>query len=107
MSVHDTSATVSPSSQRLLGKIAVITGASSGLGRAIALAYAINGATVVCADLQPVAGVHVKEEDVKPTHEVVLESGGKGIFVQCDVRDSQSVQRLIAGTVENYGRLDM
>ena len=107
MSPHNTSATVSPSSQRLLGKIAVITGASSGLGRAIALAYAINGATVVCADLQPVAGVHIKEEDIKPTHEQILESGGMGIFVQCDVRDSQSVQGLVARTVESYGRLDM
>ena len=107
MSAPNPAITASFSSQRLADKIAVITGASSGLGRAIALTYATHGAAVVCADLQPVAEVHVKEGDVKATHEVILENGGKSLFVDCDVRDSQSVQRLIARTVEVYGRLDM
>ena len=107
MSANEASAIAFPSPQRLLNKIAVITGASSGLGRAIAIAYAAHGATVVCADLQPVAQVHIKEEDVKATHEVILETGGKSVFVECDVRDSQSVQHLIAKTVDLYGRLDM
>ena len=107
MSAPNPAITASLSSQRLSDKIAVITGASSGLGRAIALTYATHGAAVVCADLQPVAEVHVKEGDVKATHEVILENGGKSLFVDCDVRDSQSVQRLIARTVEVYGRLDM
>lgn len=107
MSTLNASAAASPSSQRLLDKTAIITGASSGLGRAIALAYATHGAAVVCADLRPVAEVHVKEGDTKATHEVILESGGKSLFVECDVRDSQSVQRLIARAVEVYGRLDM
>lgn len=104
MSLPNPSATAS---QRLLDKITIITGATSGLGRAIALAYAAHGAAVVCADLQPVAEVHVEEGDAKATHEVILESGGKSIFVECDVRDSQSVQSLISRTVEVYGRLDM
>lgn len=107
MSTLNASAAASPSSQRLLDKTAIITGASSGLGRAIALAYATHGAAVVCADLRPVAEVHVKEGDTKATHEVILESGGKSLFVECDVRDSQSVQRLIARAVEVYGRLDI
>ena len=101
------SATASPSSQRLLNKIAIITGASSGLGRAIAFAFATHGAVVVCADLQPVAQVHIKEEDLRPTHELILETGGKSAFFECDVRDSQSVQHLIAKTIDIYGRLDM
>lgn len=104
MSLPNPSATAS---QRLLDKITIITGATSGLGRAIALAYAAHGAAVVCADLQPVAEVHVEEGDAKATHEVILESGGKSIFVECDVRDSQSVQSLISRTVEVYGRLDI
>lgn len=107
MSAPISSANPLPSSQRLLDKIAIITGASSGLGRAIALAYATHGAAVVCADLQPIAEVHVKEGDVKATHELILESGGRSLFVQCDVRDSQSVQSLIAKAVEVYGKLDM
>ena len=107
MSALNSSAATSPSAQRLLDKVAIITGASSGLGRAIALAYATHGAAVVCADLRPVAAVHVKEEDVKATHDVILEDAGKSLFVECDVRDSQSIQGLIAKTVEVYGRLDM
>lgn len=100
MSAHDASATEPPFSQRLFDKTAVITGASSGLGRAITYTYATHGATVVCADLQPVAQVYVKEEDVKATHEVILESGRKSLFVECDVRDSQCVQSFNAETVE-------
>ena len=109
MSANEASATTTavPFPQRLLNKVAIITGASSGLGRAIALAYSAHGAAVVCADLQPVAKVQVKEGDDKATHEVILESGGKGVFVECDVRDSQSVQELIAQTVDIHGRLDM
>ena len=107
MSANEASLTAFASPQRLLNKIAVITGASSGLGRAIATTFAAHGAIVVCADLQPVAQVHIKEEDVKATHEVILETGGKSVFVECDVRDSQSVQHLIAKTVDMYGRLDM
>ncbi|KAL9068820.1 MAG: hypothetical protein Q9161_005907 [Pseudevernia consocians] len=107
MSAPNPPATAFPSSQRLLDKVAVITGASSGLGRAIALAYATHGAIVVCADLQPVAQVHMKEEDVKATHDVILDRGGRSLFVECNVRDSQSVQSLVARVVEVYDRLDI
>lgn len=106
-STNEASATASPSPQRLANKIAIVTGASSGIGRAIATTFATHGATVVCSDLQPVARVHLNEKDVKATHEVILEHGGKSAFVECDVRDSQSVQDLIAKTVDLYGRLDM
>ena len=107
MSDPDTSATASLPSQRLLDKTAIATGASSGLGRAIALAYATHGAAVVCADLQPEAEVPVRGEDVKATHKLIVEKGGKSRFVECDVRDSRSVQNLITETVKLYGRLDM
>ena len=107
MNPTNTPTSASSTSQRLVDKIAIVTGASSGLGRAIALAYATHGASVVCADLRPVAEIHLKEEDVKATHEVILQRGGKSRFVECDVRDSSSVQVLITSTVEVYGRLDM
>lgn len=107
MRTLNATAAASPSAQRLHDKVAIITGASSGLGRAIALAYAAHGAAVVCADLQPIAEVQMKEEDVKATNELILGSGGKSLFVECDVRDSRSMQNLVAKTVEVYGKLDM
>ena len=94
-------------SARLADRIAIVTGASSGLGRAVALYYAAEGAKVACADLNPIAQRPMKEEDVKATHEIIGERDGEAIFVPSDVSDSQSVQSLVAKTVEQYGRLDM
>ena len=96
-----------PASGRLQNKVAAITGASSGLGRAIALAYSAEGAAVVCADLDPVSKAPAKVGDVQATHEVIGERGGKSTFVKCDVTDSQDVQNLVDKAVQEYGRLDM
>ena len=97
----------SHASRRLHDKVAIVTGSSSGVGRAIAFAYAAEGAKVVCADLDPFATVQLKEADAKATHEVIHERDGQSIFVRCDVADSESVQALVEKAVQEYGRLDM
>ena len=94
-------------SQRLLNKVAIITGASSGLGRAIALAYSREGAHVVCADLRPHARAQVQAETETATDEVIRQKGGKAIFVKCDVSSATDVEGMVKKTVEEFGRVDM
>lgn len=94
---------------RLEGRVAAITGASSGLGRAIALTYAREGAAVVCADLQPNARTDTKgaEESRVPTHQLIIDDGGKASFVETDVRDEIQVEALVGCVIKDFGRLDM
>lgn len=93
-------------SQRLKGKVAIVTGASSGLGRAIALRYAEEGANIVCADLNlsPQSAI---PGSPKATHDMINERGGESIGVKVDVCDSGSVQDMVEATVNEFGRVDM
>jgi glucose 1-dehydrogenase len=86
----------------LENKVAVVTGASSGLGRAIAIRYAREGAKVVLADLRdaPIEGG-------MGTHEVIEAAGGTALACQADVAKWADVDRLITMTVEHFGRLDI
>jgi NAD(P)-dependent dehydrogenase (short-subunit alcohol dehydrogenase family) len=86
---------------RLRDRVAIITGGSSGIGQAIALAYAKEGALVVVADLNPT------EQTTASTVDQIMSGGGQALFHQTDVCDASSVNALIAQAVETYGRLDM
>lgn len=92
---------------RLQDKVAVITGSSSGLGRAIALAYAGEGALIVCTDLKPEARSEIAAEAALHTDEAIRQSGGRAIFVKTDVSTAQDVRDLVVKTVSEFGRLDM
>lgn len=91
-----------PSRSLLAGKIAVVTGASSGIGRAIAIAFAREGASVVIADLsmQPIEGGET-------TVEIVTRSGGAVSFRRTDVGRFSDIDALIGETVARHGRLDV
>lgn len=82
---------------RLDGKVAVITGAASGIGRATALLFAAEGAKVVAADWHEGAGVA----------EEIRKNGGQCVFVKTDVSQPDDVQRMVNTAVDTYGRLDV
>jgi 3-oxoacyl-[acyl-carrier protein] reductase len=84
---------------RLTGKVAVVTGSSSGIGKAIALRYGAEGARVVVTARR----LALCEQTV----EQIRAAGGEAWAIQTDVADEQQVERLIAETVKRYGRLDV
>lgn len=92
---------------RLQGKVSIVTGSSSGLGRAIALAYAKEGALLVCADLRPHAREEVPEEVAIPTHELIVQQKGQAVFVKTDVGEAADMESLVKKAVETYGRVDV
>jgi NAD(P)-dependent dehydrogenase (short-subunit alcohol dehydrogenase family) len=84
--------------QLLAGKVVVVTGASSGIGRAAALALAAEGARVALGARRLAEG--------EETARLVREAGGEAVFVETDVRHSDQVQRLIQTAVDRWGKLD-
>lgn len=80
------------------GKVALVTGAGSGIGRAVALAFAREGAVVAVGDID--AG------RANDTIGLIRKEGGKAVRRQCDVSKSAEVEAMIAETVSEFGRLD-
>ena len=87
-------------SGRLSGKIAVITGADSGIGRAVAIAYAREGADVVIAYLS-------EHEDARETASWVEKAGRKALVVPGDLSKAAACRELIDATVREFGRIDV
>src|SRR5215475_13882243 len=80
------------------GKVALVTGGASGIGRATALAFAREGAKLVVAD--------TNEDGGQQTVHMITENGGEATFVQVDVTSASAVEAMISKTMETYGRLD-
>lgn len=85
--------------KKLDGKIALVVGGSSGIGKATAIAFAEAGAKVVVASRG--------EEDGRKTVELIEQAGSEGLFVQTDVSIDSDVKQLIEKTVEKFERIDI
>lgn len=84
---------------KLKDKIAVITGAGSGIGEAVAILFSKEGATVVIADKNVAAANQVVDN--------LVVKGGRALAIYVDVADSLSVQQMLQTTVDHFGRIDV
>lgn len=89
-----------PGSGRLEGKVAIITGADSGIGRAVAALYAREGADIVIVYL-------LEDEDAEETRRIVEAEGRKAIVVKADVGSKKMCDRIARQTIETFGRIDI
>ncbi|MGW5738332.1 MULTISPECIES: SDR family oxidoreductase [Streptomyces] len=85
----------------LQDRVAVVTGGDSGIGRAVALAYAREGADVLFTHLPTEA------EDARETARLVEKAGRRGLAVPCDIREEEQCRRLIERAVTEFGRIDI
>ncbi len=83
----------------LQGQVALVTGASRGIGRAIAVSLARNGANVAC--------VATNADKLKETVDTIVSAGGQAAAFTCNVADSAAVDNLVEKVVEQMGRLDI
>lgn len=87
-------------SGKLRGKAAIITGADSGIGRAVAIAFAREGADVLISYLS-------EDEDAQETERLVVEAGCKAVLMRGDVSAAAHCRKIIDAALENFGRLDI
>jgi NAD(P)-dependent dehydrogenase (short-subunit alcohol dehydrogenase family) len=84
---------------RLAGKVAIITGAGSGIGRGTANLFAREGASVVIAEINPETGQRTADE--------ITAAGGTALFVHTDVHEESECQKMVVEAVNRFGRLDI
>ena len=87
---------------RFAGKVAFVTGGSSGLGREVALRLAAEGASVAIGDLR-----EAPREGGEPTHKLIADGGGRSTHHEFDVSDEASVEPAIAAAIDELGDLDI
>ena len=88
------------SGQELAGKVAIVTGGGTGIGRACSLAFARHGARVA-------VNYSRSHEDAEQTAKECHAAGGEGVAVQADISKLDEIEKLVAATVEKWGRIDV
>jgi len=85
---------------RLKGKVAIVTGGDSGIGRAVCLAFAREGANIICSYLD-------EHKDAKVTEKVVNDSGQECVLVSGDISDPENCHKIIRTCMDKFGKIDI
>src|SRR5687767_15129716 len=88
-------------SDKLAGKVALITGGDSGIGRAVAVLFAREGADVAFTYLKE------EESDARKTKEAIESEGRRGLMMTMEARDSDSCRKAVEKTINNFGKLSI
>lgn len=88
-------------SGKLQGKVAVVTGGDSGIGRAVAIAFAREGANVLISYLSE------EQSDADETARIIEQTGGTAVKIPGDIQDLQTIQSLVSTAIERFGHLDV
>ncbi len=94
---------------KLKERVAIVTGASSGIGRGIALEMVREGARVVVSDITdvPKRGKYHEQDTTTPTAAEIEKLGGEAVFVAADVSDEEQVWAMVQAAIDSFGRLDI
>lgn len=84
---------------RLVDKVAIVTGGAQGIGKAVSLGFAKEGAKVVVVDILTEAG--------RKTEELITASGGEALFCECDVSEKDQVDRMVAAAADGFNGIDI
>ena len=98
---------VAPRDDDVHGRVVIVTGASRGIGRGLAIGLAAAGASVVCAARSVEEDPFGLPGTIHATVDAIRSAGGEALPVQCDIGVADDITRLVAETVDAYGRLDV